>query len=93
MTNTGALRGLLESAGLKQVSIGDHATSIKVEDAQRLWEIGMGSLAVISSIILDADAATQNSIRLAFDRICESYRDGSALRIPIAFKIGVGRKS
>jgi SAM-dependent methyltransferase len=90
--NTAALRGLLEGAGLEQVSISDHATSIEVEDAQHLWEIGMGSLAVTSSIILDSDAATQNSIRLAFDQICESYRDGSTLRIPIAFKIAVGRK-
>jgi SAM-dependent methyltransferase len=91
-SNTAALRGLLEGAGLEQVSISDHETSIKVEDAQHLWEIGMGSLAVTSSIILDADAATQSAIRLAFDRICDSYRDGSTLRIPIAFKIGVGRK-
>ena len=52
----------------------------------------MGSLAVTSSIILDTGAPTQKSIRSAFDRISESYRDGPSLRIPIAFKIGAGRK-
>lgn len=91
-SDTAAFHGLLKGAGLQQVSINDFAASIRVDDAQRLWEIGMGSLAVTSSIILDADETTQKSIRSAFDRISETYRDGSVLRIPIAFKIGAGCK-
>lgn len=91
-SDTAAFHGLLKGAGLQKVSINDFAASIRVDDAQRLWEIGMGSLAVTSSIILDADETTRKSIRSAFDRISETYRDGSTLRIPIAFKIGAGCK-
>jgi ubiquinone/menaquinone biosynthesis C-methylase UbiE len=49
-----ALRNLLEDAQLKTVSIQDFTSSIDVADAQQLWDIGMGSLAVTSSMILDA---------------------------------------
>ena len=91
-SNTVALCELLEGAGLEQISIKDHETSIQIENAQRLWDIGMGSLVVTSSIIRDTDTATQSAIRLAFDHICVSYQNKGSLRIPIAFKIGAGRK-
>lgn len=86
------LRRLLEDAGLVDVAIQDHASSIDVADVEELWEIGMGSLAVTSSAILDAPAATRTAIRQAFDRIAKTYRHGAGLTIPIAFKVGSGRR-
>jgi ubiquinone/menaquinone biosynthesis C-methylase UbiE len=89
---TGAFRQLLEASALEQVEIQDFGSSIDVAGAAELWQIGMGSLAVTSSIILDADDNARAAILRAFERIAESYRRGAALRIPIAFKIGSGRK-
>ena len=54
---------------------------------------GLGSLAVTSSAIAHQSAATQAAIRAALERRAAAYRTSDGLTLPIAFKIGVGRKT
>jgi SAM-dependent methyltransferase len=92
-SNTEAFRGLLEGAGLKGVAIELYQSSLEVADADLLWQTGMGSLVVTSSIILGVSDEDRVRIRAAFQIIAETYRAGSFLVIPLAFKIGSGHKA
>jgi SAM-dependent methyltransferase len=92
-SDTKALHALLQGADLRSIDIEDVATSIDVKDAEELWKIGIGGLAVTSSIILGVEEHTRKAIRHVFDSIAEIYRQGTILRIPIAFKIASGSKT
>jgi len=85
-------RRLLEGAGLTEVSIEDHRTTYLIPDAETLWRGGLGSFAVTASAIAHQNAATQQAIRAALERRAAAYQTAAGLRLPVAFKIGAGRK-
>ena len=91
-SDTEEFRRLLDGAGLTEVAVLDHRTTYLVADVDTLWRGGLGSMAVTSSAIVHQDAATQAAIRAALERRAAVYQTPNGLMLPIAFKIGAGRK-
>jgi hypothetical protein len=63
-----------------------------VADVGMLWCGALGSFAVTASAIAHQHAATRAAIRAALERKAGVYQTPNGLMLPIAFKIGVGRK-
>jgi len=91
--NTREFRNLLEGADLTDVGIEDHQTTYLIPDIDTLWRGGLGSFALTAAAIAHQDAATQAAIRAALERRAATYRTTAGLKVPVAFKIGAGRKS
>lgn len=91
-SDTDEFRRLLDGAGLTEVAVQDHQTTHLVADVDALWRGGLGSFAVTSSAIARQNAATQAAIRTALARRAAAYQTANGLMLPIAFKIGAGRK-
>jgi SAM-dependent methyltransferase len=92
-SDTAQFRNLLAGGGLEDVAVEDFTATLTVPDEAALWTIGLDSLVVTASTIVHAEPAMREAIRRAFDRIAGTYRRGGSLLIPLAYKIGSGRKS
>jgi SAM-dependent methyltransferase len=90
--DTGELLRLLDGAGLVEVAVTEHATTYSVADMETLWRGGLGSLLLTGAAIRHQDAATQDRIRTAFERGASVYRSAEGLTLPVAFKVGSGRR-
>lgn len=90
--DAGELRRLLEGAGLAEVAVEDHRTTHMVRDVETLWRGGLGSLVMATAAIAYQDAATQAAIRAAVERRAAAYQTPDGLKLPIAFRVGAGRK-
>lgn len=91
-SDTAEFRRLLEGAKLSEVDVADHRTSHLIRDVETLWRGGLGSLAVTAAAIEHQDDATRAAIRAALERRAAAYATPEGLRLPIAFKVGMGRK-
>lgn len=91
--DTKEFRNLLEGADLIDVRVEDHQTTYLIPDVETLWRGGLGGCALTASAIADQDAATKAAIRAALERRAEHYKTAEGIKLPIAFKIGAGRKS
>jgi len=90
--DVGEFRRLLEGAGLADISLQDHRGTHLVPDIDALWQGALGGMALTSSLIVYQDAPTQAAIRAALERRATAYRTAKGLELPIAFRIGAGRK-
>jgi ubiquinone/menaquinone biosynthesis C-methylase UbiE len=86
-------RRLLEGAGLIDVMVQEHVTTYLVPDVDTLWHGGLGSFALTASAIAQQDETTQAAIRAALERRAGAYKTPAGLELPIAFKMGSGRKA
>ena len=91
--DTGEFRRLLEGGGLTDVVVRDHKTTYLIPDVDTLWHGGLGSFALTAAAIAHQDKATQAAIRGALERRAMAYKTPAGLEVPIAFKIGAGRKA
>ena len=91
--DTDEFRRLLEGAGLTDITVQDHKTTYLIPDADTLWHGGLGSFALTASAIAHQDKATQAAIRGALERRANAYKTPGGLELPVAFKIGAGRKA
>jgi ubiquinone/menaquinone biosynthesis C-methylase UbiE len=91
--DTHEFHNLLEEAELMDVSVEDHQTTYFISDVDTLWRGGLGSFALTAAAIAHQDAATQAAIRAALERRVATYRTTAGLTLPVAFKIGAGRKA
>jgi SAM-dependent methyltransferase len=91
-SDTGALVGLLEGAGLTEVAVAEHATTYSVPDTETLWQGGLGSLLLTGAAIRHQDEATRDLIRTAFERRAGVYQSANGLNVPVAFKVGSGQR-
>ena len=91
-SDTGEFVRLLEGAGLIQVTVAEHVTTHAVPDAETLWRGGLGSLLLTGAAIRHQDEATQDLIRAAFERCASVYKTCNGLNLPVAFKVGSGRR-
>jgi SAM-dependent methyltransferase len=91
-SDSGEFRRLLDGAGLTDVKVTEHAATYVVPDTETLWQGGLGSLVLTGAVIRKQDQATQDLIRTAFERRASVYRSADGLCLPIAFKIGAGRR-
>jgi len=90
--DTNEFRRLLEGAGLTDIKVDEHQTTYLIPDIDTLWRGGLGSFAVTASAIAHQSAATQAAIRVALERRATAYKAPAGLKLPVAFKIGAGRK-
>jgi SAM-dependent methyltransferase len=84
---------LLRGAGLTDVAIAEHRTTYTIPDAETFWQGGLSSFVLAAAVIRAQDTAVQAGIRAAFERRIEPYRRDTGFAMPIAFKIGRGRKA
>jgi len=91
-SDTNEFRHLLEGVGLAEIMVQDHGTTFLIRDVDTLWHGGMGSFAVTASTIAHQDKATQVAIRAALERRASTYKTSAGIVLPVAFKIGAGRK-
>jgi len=91
-SDTGEFVRLLEGAGLIEVTVAEHAATHAVPDAETLWRGGLGSLLLTGAAIRHQDKATQDLIRAAFERRASVYNTSNGLNLPVAFKVGSGRR-
>ncbi len=82
-----------DGAGLGEVKVSEHTATYFVPDTETLWRGGLGSLVLTGAVITRQDQATQDLIRAAFERCASVYRSGDGLNLPIAFKIGSGKRT
>lgn len=83
---------LLGGAGLADIAVAEHATSYWVPDVETLWRGGLGSCVLTGAAIRHQEEATQKRIRAAFERRASVYKSANGLDLPVAFKVGSGRK-
>ena len=88
----GEFRRLLQGAGLADVTLQEHGATHVVPDADALWNGALGGMALTSSLIVFQDAPTQAAIRAALERRAAVYKTHRGLELPIAFRVGAGRK-
>jgi SAM-dependent methyltransferase len=91
-SNSGEFLWLLEGAGLTEVAVSDYTTTYIVPDAETLWRGGLDSLVLTGAVIRHQDQATQDLIRAEFERRAGAYKSADGLNLPIAFKVGSGRR-
>ena len=91
-SNSDEFLRLLNGAGLAEVRVTEHAATYLVPDTETLWQGGLGSLVLTGAVIRTQDQATQQLIRTAFERRASVYRSADGLNLPVAFKIGSGRR-
>ena len=91
-TDAREFRRLLEGAGLVDISLAEHRATHLVPDVDALWNGAIGGMALTSSLIVFQDAPTQRAIRAALERRAAVYRTPRGLELPIAFRVGAGRK-
>jgi len=91
-TDAREFRGLLEGAGLTDISLEAHRATHLVPDVDALWNGAIGGMALTSSLIIYQDAPTQTAIRAALDRKAAAYKTPRGLELPVAFRVGAGRK-
>ncbi len=92
-SDSNEFRSLLNGVGLTDIMLQDHKTTYLIPDVDTLWQGGLGSFALTASVITHQDKATQAAIRAALERRASSYQTAAGLELPIAFKIGAGRKA
>jgi SAM-dependent methyltransferase len=91
-TDVGEFRRLLDGAGLADVTLQDHGATHLVADVDALWRGALGGLPLTSSLIVHQDAPTQAAIRAALERRAAVYKTPKGLELPVAFRVGAGRK-
>jgi hypothetical protein len=84
---------LLRGAALADVALEEYAATYTIPDADTFWRGGLGSFVLTAAAIRAQDAPMQAAIRAAVERRIEPYRRESGFAMPIAFKIGQGRKA
>jgi SAM-dependent methyltransferase len=90
--NPDEFRRLLEGAGLADVTLQDHRGMRLLPDVDALWNGALGGMALTSSLIVYQDAPTQAAIRAALERRAAVYKTPKGLELPVAFRVGAGRK-
>jgi ubiquinone/menaquinone biosynthesis C-methylase UbiE len=84
---------LLESAGLADTAVEDHATTFMFADIETIWRGGLGSFVLTGAAIRGQSQAEQRRLREIFERRASTYKTAGGVSVPIAFKIGFGTKS
>jgi ubiquinone/menaquinone biosynthesis C-methylase UbiE len=87
-----AFEELLRAAGLAEVRVDDHYAVSTFADVDTVWRGGLGSFVLTGAMIKSQDEATQGAVRAAFNRLISGYATAEGIALPVAFKIGSGRK-
>ena len=91
-SDTGEFLRLMRGASLDEVVVEEHNAVYSVPDAETLWRGGLGSFVLTGAAIRHQDKATQDVIRAAFERRAIPYKSANGIDLPVAFKVGSGRR-
>jgi len=91
-SDTAAFLQLLDEAGLAGIAVEDHATAFTFADTETIWRGGLGSFVMTGAAIRPQDPGTQSKMREIFERRARPYKTAAGVTLPVAFKIGFGRK-
>ena len=86
------LADLLRSAGLTQVAVKAHSHIHRLASAEELWNGILAGTVRTSIGIRRQPRDVQDRIRAVFERLVQPYAVQGELRVPVAFKIGAGRR-
>jgi ubiquinone/menaquinone biosynthesis C-methylase UbiE len=84
---------ILRAARFSDVRVQPVASTHRLPDADKLWELAMGSFARASSLIHAQSEDMQRTIRTAVAEAARRYAQADGLHIPIAFLVVSGKKS
>jgi SAM-dependent methyltransferase len=87
-----ALSGLLQGAGLSDVTVTDCSATQRFASTEAMWQGAMTGMGITGSTLRSQNAPTLQAIRAAFERKALAYQDGDSLAIPVAFRVCAGRK-
>jgi SAM-dependent methyltransferase len=83
---------LLSDAGLENAAVETIDFSLRIESADELWNgLVEGTVRVRPLVVAQSDD-TQGAIRDRFEELLEEHRDGDGFEVPVAVKLGSGRK-
>ena len=88
-----AFRSLLESAGLRNVSVAPYSFTWRLSSAEALWTGSMGCMARNSALINSQTPEIRERIRAVFIRHANKHLAADGLLLPMAFKVCAGRKA
>lgn len=86
------LATLLRSAGLASLAVETHSFTHRLATAEELWSGILGGTVRTSIGIRRQPKDVQDRIRVAFERLIQPYVVEDVLHVPVAFKIGAGRR-
>ena len=87
-----AFTALLREGGLIDVTLEGHAAAHRFNSTDAMWQGGLDGMGLTGASLRSQDASTLEAIRAAFERLALAYKDGDGLNVPVAFRIGAGRR-
>ena len=84
--------GLLAGAGLEDAAIETVDFSLEVASADELWDGLIEGTVRVRPLVLAQSDEVQQEIRARFDELLEQHRKGAGFEVPVAVKVGSGRK-
>ena len=91
-SSDGALRELLEGAGLCDVAVSTHSWTHHAPSVDVWWRGGLGGMARSAAAIRAQTPAMQERIRAEFERLAVAYTTDGGYAIPCVAKLGVGTR-
>ena len=86
------LSGALRSAGLAEVMVRTYSFIHPLASPEELWNGILGGTVRTSIGIRRQPKEVQDRIRAAFERLVHAYAGHGGIKVPVAFKIGSGRR-
>jgi SAM-dependent methyltransferase len=91
-SNDGALRALLEGAGLRDVAVSTHSWTHHAPSVEIWWRGGLGGMARSAAAIRAQPPAMQQRIRAEFERLAAAHAADGGYAIPCVAKLGIGTR-
>ena len=86
------LAGLLEGAGLAEVSVQPVSFVERFDGPDEVWEGILASTVRTRALLVAQDEATQARIRACFERLCAEHRCDGGIELPVEMLVASGRR-
>lgn len=83
---------VLSDAGLENATVETIDFSLPIESAEELWDGLVDGTVRVRPLLVAQSDETQRAIRARFEELLDEYRDGDGFEVPVAVKLGSGRK-
>jgi SAM-dependent methyltransferase len=83
---------LLSNAGLDDAAVDTIDFSLRIQSAEELWRGLVDGTVRVRPLVVAQSDEIQHAIRIRFEELLEEHRDGDSFEIPVAVKLGSGRK-
>lgn len=84
---------LISDVGLDDATVETIDFPLRIESASDLWDGLVEGTVRVSSLVQAQTDDVQRSIRARFEELLEAHREGEGFEVPVAVKLGSGRKS